>query len=73
MEVGTQRPRKVRGKELAQAPAGDAPDHFADQVAVVQQWLGSEQRLTALDVSSIADIAPPTRRSPTFEWRRSRR
>jgi hypothetical protein len=35
--------------------------------------LGSEQGLTVLDVSAIADIARPTRRSPTFEWRRSRR
>src|SRR5262249_24948170 len=36
VEVGAQRPRKVRGKELTQALAGDAPDHFADQVAVGQ-------------------------------------
>src|ERR1700690_3964558 len=35
--------------------------------------LGSEERLTAPDVSSIAEIAPPTRQSLTFEWRRSRR
>ena len=36
VEVGAQRPRNVRGKELTQALAGDAPDHFADQVAVGQ-------------------------------------
>ena len=36
VEVGAQRPRNLRRKELAQALAGDAPDHFADQVAVVQ-------------------------------------
>jgi hypothetical protein len=34
VEVGAQRPRNVRGKDLTQALAGDAPDHFADQVAV---------------------------------------
>src|SRR5204862_7796929 len=31
---GAQRPRNLGGEELAQALAGDAPDHFADQVAV---------------------------------------
>ena len=36
VEVGAQRPRDLRGEELAEAPAGDAPDHFADQVAVGQ-------------------------------------
>ena len=30
-------------------------------------------RLTVLDVSANADIARPTRRSPTFEWKHSRR
>ncbi len=37
VEVGAQRPRDLRGEELAQALAGDAPDHFADQVAVGQR------------------------------------
>ena len=36
VKVGAERPRNVRGKKLAQALAGDAPDHFADQVAVGQ-------------------------------------
>src|SRR4051812_850644 len=30
-EADSQRPRYARDKELTQAPAGDAPDHFADQ------------------------------------------
>ena len=35
VEVGAQRNRNVRGKELTQALAGDTPDHFAAQVAEV--------------------------------------
>ena len=37
VEVGTQWPRDVRGKELTQTQAGNAADHFADQVAVGQR------------------------------------
>jgi CubicO group peptidase (beta-lactamase class C family) len=32
VKVGAQRTRNLRRQELAQALAGDAPDHFADQV-----------------------------------------
>src|ERR1700692_2447608 len=37
VEVGAQRTRNLRRQEFARALAGDSPDHFADQVAVVQR------------------------------------
>ena len=68
--------RRPSDQDLPGMP-GDGSDRRAalpglHQRARRTRWAG-EDRLTAPDVSSIAEIAPPTRRSPTFEWRRSRR
>src|SRR5690348_11927926 len=41
--------------------------------AATLSWAAASSASTRRDAHSVADRVPPTRRSPTFEWRRSRR